>query len=93
MLKQMHGLTQKMKFQSKQFQQSARFVLYSPRCARTVAIVPNAGETSTETIADRGRYNKDLDARFKVCGRVTTSRQRVRENVMVRWVKITLRGL
>jgi hypothetical protein len=55
--------------------------------------VPNAGETSTETIADRGRYNKDLDARFKVCGRVTTSRQRVRENVMVRWVKITLRGL
>ncbi len=91
MPKQMH---EKMKFQSKHFQQYARLVLYSPRgCARTVAIVPNAGETSTETIADRGRYNKDLDARFKVCGRVTTSRQRVRESVMVRWAKITLRGL
>lgn len=93
MLKQKHGLPLKMKFQSKQFQQYARFVQYSPRCARTVAVVPNAGETSTETIADQGRYNMDLDARFKVCGRVTTTRQRVRESFMVRLVNITLRGL
>ncbi len=54
----------------------------------------NDGETYSGTIANPGRYNMDLDARFKVCGRVTTTRQRVRESVMVRYrVNITLRGL
>jgi hypothetical protein len=36
----------------------------------------------------------DLDPRFKVCGRVATSSERVRVSVMVRYrVNITLRDL
>ncbi len=44
----------------------------------------NDGETYSGAIANPGRYNMDLDGRFKVCGRVTTSGQWVRESVMGR---------
>ena len=79
----MHGQPQKMKFHSKQFQRYSMFVLGSPPCDRTIVIVRNAGETYSGTIANLGRYNMDLDTRFKISGRVTTSTQRVRESVMV----------
>jgi hypothetical protein len=57
--------------------------------------VRNDGETYWGTIANLGRCNMDLDARFKVCGRVSSSSTHtVRESVMVRYrVNITLRGL